>query len=119
MLAYKARCRSSPVVVVVSRAIPTRTPATIMAPGKYGDRAKRFFGIDPSESLDYTYDDGSYTEAEPSAKELLLDLLPTTRGILSYLTELFPFLSWIFHYNLTWLLGDVIAGRVPPIPNST
>ncbi|KXX77524.1 Sulfate permease 2 [Madurella mycetomatis] len=82
-----------------------------MASGKHGDRAKRFFGIDPSESLDYTsYDDGSYVEVEPSTKEFLLELLPTTRGIVTYLKELFPFLSWIFHYNLTWLLGDVIAG---------
>ncbi|GAB1316583.1 Photosystem I iron-sulfur center [Madurella fahalii] len=83
-----------------------------MAPGKYGDRAKRFFGIDPNESLDdYTsYDDGSYTEAEPSTKEFLLELFPTISGITNYLKELFPFLGWIFHYNVTWLLGDIIAG---------
>jgi sodium-independent sulfate anion transporter 11 len=24
--------------------------------------------------------------------------------------SLFPFWNWIFHYNLTWLFGDVIAG---------
>jgi sodium-independent sulfate anion transporter 11 len=27
-----------------------------------------------------------------------------------YLRSLFPFLDWIFHYNLTWLFGDVVAG---------
>ncbi|KAK4182880.1 putative sulfate permease 2 [Podospora australis] len=83
-----------------------------MAPSKNVDRVKRFLGIDPNERLDDTryYDDDAYLEEEPSAKEALLHLLPTGEGIAAYLRELFPFLGWIFHYNLTWLIGDLIAG---------
>ncbi|KAL2021117.1 hypothetical protein VTK56DRAFT_7536 [Thermocarpiscus australiensis] len=83
-----------------------------MAPNKYGDRVKRFFGIDPDDTLvDYAYhNDGSYVESEPSTAAALLELFPTVAGIISYLRELFPFVGWIFHYNLTWLLGDFIAG---------
>ena len=84
-----------------------------MAPNKYGDRVKRFFGIDPEETFDDSsyYDDGAYLESEPSTRDVLLTLFPTLPGIIAYLKELFPFLGWILHYNLTWLLGDFIAGE--------
>lgn len=84
-----------------------------MAATKTSDRVKRFLGIDPDQTLNDTsfYDDGSYVEEEPSVREALLELFPTIPGILRYLHELFPFLGWIFHYNLTWLLGDFIAGK--------
>jgi len=84
-----------------------------MASGNRVDRVKRFFGIDPDAVLDDSalYDNGSYVEEEPSVKEALFELFPTIPGILRYLKELFPFIGWIFHYNLTWLLGDVIAGE--------
>jgi len=91
-----------------------------MAPNKHADRVKRFFGIDPNQALDDSvfYDDGSFVEEEPSVKEALFHLFPTVPGILSYLRELFPFLGWIFHYNLTWLLGDFIAGECRRISTS-
>jgi sodium-independent sulfate anion transporter 11 len=84
-----------------------------MAPSQHADRLKRFFGIPPDQTLDDSafYDDGSYIEEEPSVREALLELFPTIGGIGRYLRELFPFLGWIFHYNLTWLLGDFIAGE--------
>jgi sodium-independent sulfate anion transporter 11 len=84
-----------------------------MASPKRTDGIKRFFGIDPDQALDDSalYDDGAYTEEEPSVKEALFELFPTIPGTLNYLNTLFPFLGWIFHYNLTWLLGDVIAGE--------
>lgn len=84
-----------------------------MAPSKYGDRVKRFFGIEPDETVDDStyYEDGAYLESEPSIKDFLLELFPTVGGITAYFKELFPFLGWIFHYNLTWLLGDIIAGE--------
>lgn len=84
-----------------------------MAPSKNADRVKRFFGIDTGLKLDDAvyYDDGSYLEQEPSIREAIHELLPTGSGIARYLKELFPFLGWIFHYNLTWLLGDFIAGE--------
>lgn len=85
-----------------------------MAAPTAGDRAKRFFGIDPKDKLDdslYFEDDGSYIEHEPSSAQFLKSLLPTTSGVKHYFTELFPFVKWIFHYNVTWLLGDIIAGQ--------
>lgn len=51
-----------------------------------------------------------YVEAEPTAKAALEQLIPTAAGVKRYFRSLFPFLSWIFHYNLTWLSGDLIAG---------
>ncbi|KAI1121325.1 sulfate permease [Nemania abortiva] len=51
-----------------------------------------------------------YYETEPTVKEYLLEHRPTLEGVGRYVYSLFPFLQWIFHYNLTWLLGDLIAG---------
>ncbi|KAI0965815.1 sulfate permease [Xylaria arbuscula] len=51
-----------------------------------------------------------YYETEPTVKEYLLEHKPTLAGVGRYLLSLLPFLQWIFHYNLTWLFGDVIAG---------
>ncbi|KAL2891006.1 Sulfate permease 2 [Ceratocystis lukuohia] len=51
-----------------------------------------------------------YIERDPSAKEWLSELVPTGDGVANYVRSLFPFWTWIFHYNLTWMLGDVIAG---------
>lgn len=84
-----------------------------MSSTKRTDSVKRFFGIDPDQVVDDSalYDDGSFVEEEPSVKEALFELFPTIPGILNYLKALFPFVGWIFHYNLTWLLGDVIAGE--------
>jgi len=83
-----------------------------MASPKFADRVKRFLGIDPEDTFDDSsfYDDGSYIESEPSTKDFVRGLLPTSTGVINYLKELFPFVNWIFHYNLTWLLGDIIAG---------
>ncbi|KAM7207774.1 Sulfate transporter family domain containing protein [Naviculisporaceae sp. PSN 640] len=84
-----------------------------MAAPTAGDRVKRFFGIDPEDKLDdslYFDGDGSYIEQEGSTAQFFRELVPTSAGIKNYFTELFPFVKWIFHYNFTWLLGDVIAG---------
>jgi solute carrier family 26 (sodium-independent sulfate anion transporter), member 11 len=85
-----------------------------MAEKTTSDRVKSFFGIDPDENrLNDTafFEDGSFIEEEVSTRDWLRSLFPTGSGIAAYLRELFPFLGWIFHYNLTWLLGDVIAGE--------
>jgi len=84
-----------------------------MAPNPKVDRAKRFLGIDPDQKLDDSayYDDGAYLEKEPSTKEAILSIIPTRKGTIAYLRELFPFVNWILHYNLTWLMGDIIAGE--------
>lgn len=53
-----------------------------------------------------------YYEEEVTVGEYLRELVvPTKGGVARYFKSLFPFWSWIFHYNLTWLLGDVIAGK--------
>ncbi|CAO2658051.1 Nn.00g073110.m01.CDS01 [Neocucurbitaria sp. VM-36] len=52
----------------------------------------------------------TYVEKEPTAKEWISRLKPSLSGVQRYLRSLFPFWNWIFHYNLTWLFGDVIAG---------
>lgn len=77
-----------------------------------GDRIKKFLGIPADDRLDDTeyYNDGSFVESEPTTQDFLNEIRPTVQGTLRYLRELFPFVNWIFHYNLTWLLGDFIAG---------
>ncbi len=42
-----------------------------------------------------------YYETEPTVKEYLLEHRPTLSGVGRYISSLFPFLQWIFHYNLT------------------
>ena len=53
----------------------------------------------------------TYVEREPTAAEWFSKFTPSTSAFKRYFRSLFPFLDWIFHYNLTWLFGDVIAGK--------
>jgi sodium-independent sulfate anion transporter 11 len=50
-----------------------------------------------------------YYETEPTVKEYLLDHRPTLAGVGRYVHSLFPFIDWIFHYNLT------VSFRVPSL----
>lgn len=59
-----------------------------------------------------------YFEEEPTAKEFLLQFKPTRAGAARYIKDLFPFWNWIFHYNLQWLTGDIIAGQPAPSTSS-
>ncbi|KAB8670383.1 hypothetical protein FH972_026296 [Carpinus fangiana] len=52
----------------------------------------------------------TYVEQEPTSAEYLLDLVPTGKEAAHFIIAMFPFLSWIGHYNLTWFIGDLIAG---------
>src|SRR4051812_33251849 len=52
----------------------------------------------------------SYEESEPTAKEWLAEVWPSRSDAWSYTKSLFPFTSWILHYNLQWLYGDLVAG---------
>ncbi|KAK2832064.1 hypothetical protein FQN49_006888 [Arthroderma sp. PD_2] len=52
----------------------------------------------------------TFDEDEPSTKEWFMNHRPTLAGASSYFNSLFPFWSWIFHYNTQWLMGDIIAG---------
>ncbi|KAI1389532.1 sulfate permease [Hypoxylon trugodes] len=51
-----------------------------------------------------------YDETDPTAVGWLVSITPTPRGIFNYFYRLFPFLHWITRYNLTWFIGDLIAG---------
>ena len=55
-----------------------------------------------------------YIEPEPTVLEFFADFVPTWGGVFSYFVSLFPFLSWIYKYNLTWFLGDLVAGMLMP-----
>ncbi|OTB09178.1 hypothetical protein M426DRAFT_316471 [Hypoxylon sp. CI-4A] len=51
-----------------------------------------------------------YDEEDPTAIGWIASVTPTPRGIFHYFYRLFPFLHWITRYNLTWFIGDLIAG---------
>jgi sodium-independent sulfate anion transporter 11 len=52
-----------------------------------------------------------YVEEDPTVKEFIQDLVPTTDDIVQHVFTVFPAFTWIRKYNLQWLIGDVIAGR--------
>ena len=54
-----------------------------------------------------------YVEEEPSITQWILGMRPTRSGAFNYVRSIFPFTAWITRYNLTWLLGDGIAGKRP------
>lgn len=53
-------------------------------------------------------------EEPPTVTEWLKSLSLTSNDALEYTRSLFPFVNWIGHYNLTWLVGDAVAGGHPP-----
>lgn len=85
------------------------------------DRLDRVFGIkDTAPDKNQTYaasippslnHAALYIEEEPTVKEYLQEITPSWRDIGHYVYRLFPFISWIGKYNLTWGLGDLIAGK--------
>ncbi|KAK3341151.1 sulfate transporter family-domain-containing protein [Lasiosphaeria hispida] len=70
----------------------------------YQDEVSRGESILSSES------GNTFVEQAPRVTEYFLGLHPSRRQATDYLLSLFPFLSWIGHYNLQWLLGDLVAG---------
>ena len=52
-----------------------------------------------------------FIEREPTVGEFLSELTPTLGDVGRYIVRLLPFLQWIGKYNLTWLVGDLIAGN--------
>lgn len=51
-----------------------------------------------------------YVEEEPTAREWLQEIIPSSREFAEYIYSLFPFVHWISRYNVQWLLGDLVAG---------
>lgn len=52
----------------------------------------------------------SFFEGPPTTAEWLQDQVPSRQESITYAKSLFPFLSWIPHYNPQWLAGDLVAG---------
>lgn len=59
--------------------------------------------------------DEVFYEQQPTTAEFLRGLVPSGDDLLHYLVSLFPFMSWIGHYNLQWFLGDLVAGLSLPL----
>ena len=57
-----------------------------------------------------TVDTYSYNEPEPTSIDWIREITPSGAQVGRYLINLFPFLTWIGNYNLTWLWGDLVAG---------
>lgn len=73
--------------------------ATASRPRSLVKKLQDFIGYDP----------------QVSAAASTWSLLPSSTSSISsetkhYLVRLFPFTNWIGNYNLTWFLGDLIAG---------
>lgn len=52
-------------------------------------------------------------EADPTVLGWLNDVVPSWRQFFRHLIRMFPFMNWIKHYNVQWLIGDLIAGIEP------
>lgn len=66
-------------------------------------RGESVFSIDSADS---------YVEHEPTVWEWICQITPNGRQLLDYFISLFPFLNWITRYNLQWLTGDLVAGKL-------
>lgn len=64
----------------------------------------------PGASMMSDRTDHSFVEEPPLVTDYLNSLVPSGNQLYRYLLSLFPFLSWIGHYNLQWLIGDLVAG---------
>jgi sodium-independent sulfate anion transporter 11 len=58
-----------------------------------------------SERTDHTF-----VEESPQVLDYLTGLAPSRKEWYHYALSLFPFISWIGHYNVQWFLGDLVAG---------
>ncbi|EAQ93642.1 hypothetical protein CHGG_01877 [Chaetomium globosum CBS 148.51] len=64
----------------------------------------------PGASMMSDRTDHTFVEEPPLVTDYLKSLIPSGQELYEYSLSLFPFLSWIGHYNLQWLLGDLVAG---------
>jgi len=51
-----------------------------------------------------------YIEEEPTLGDWGREHLPGPKEVGHYVHSLFPFTHWIHRYNVTWLIGDLVAG---------
>ncbi|KAF2751490.1 sulfate permease 2 [Sporormia fimetaria CBS 119925] len=93
-----------------------------MAPNATGRVLAKALGIDLDYRKEYqeplssgavsvsSVDTCPDVEKEPTTQEWISQFRPSATGFKRYVRSLFPFWNWIFHYNFTWLAGDIIAG---------
>lgn len=55
-----------------------------------------------------------FIEREPTVAEFLQEITPSRQAVGRYVYNLFPFIQWIGKYNVTWLIGDLVAGMPNP-----
>lgn len=72
-------------------------------------RGESIFSLDSADT---------YVEEEPTTWDWITEHIPSGRAWLLYLKSLFPFLNWIMHYNVQWLIGDLVAGVPSLLPKS-
>ena len=65
----------------------------------------------PGASMMSDHTDHSFVEEPPEVLDYLNNLIPSGNQLYNYVVSLFPFLAWIGHYNLQWLIGDLVAGK--------
>lgn len=65
----------------------------------------------PGASVSSEQSAHTFVESPPLVLDYLAGLLPSGTELYDYVVSLFPFLSWIGHYNLQWLIGDLVAGK--------
>lgn len=53
----------------------------------------------------------TFLECEPTSWDYIQAITPNGRDIARWAYNLFPFTHWITHYNVPWLVGDLIAGK--------
>ncbi|KAJ1799180.1 hypothetical protein LPJ59_002007 [Coemansia sp. RSA 2399] len=64
-----------------------------------------------SDNMETNCWEDAYVEPRASSKEWLKqNVMPTRSGTAAYAKSLFPIFTWIYRYNWTWFLGDLIAG---------
>jgi hypothetical protein len=69
-------------------------------------------GVTRGESAYSVSTADTYVEDEPRSIDWIRSITPSGHDIVNYLSSLFPFIHWITRYNLQWLIGDLVAGRL-------
>lgn len=95
-----------------------------MAPAFIHRLARKLLHIDPNDRYVHVPKDlearardaiasaEPYLEGEPTVAGWLRECVPTREGAIGYVRDLFPSARWVPRYNLSWLFGDAIAGKV-------
>lgn len=77
---------------------------------EYGNTNPANANLSRGESVFSVDSANTYVEEEPTSLEWIQEQIPSRQDAKDYFFSLFPFLNWILHYNLQWLVGDLVAG---------